>query len=233
MARELPPPSPFAGDDGAIDPRLAQALALAESAQRLPAIVSALAVVRLLVPVVAHLDERAEAKPGEIAGEKQASAAMVTLATADGRSAMPVFSGMAALHQWRPDARPIPVPGPQAALAAVTESEGLLVLDPGSAGVLIPRPAVWALGQGLDWVAPAQDAEVVDLIAQTLRGIEEVRDVRIEPLGDAGAKIVLGLPAGLRREQVDSIIARAGAKLAQCDLVASRVEAISFSVRAC
>src|SRR5699024_2193570 len=108
MARDLPPSSPFAGDDGSPDAHLAPALALEDDGERLRAVVAALAEARVLVPVVAHLDEPARS------GQKQAGAAMVTVSTPDGRAAIPVFSGMDSLRAWRPDARPVPVPAPRA-----------------------------------------------------------------------------------------------------------------------
>ncbi|WP_434080754.1 SseB family protein [Sanguibacter sp. Z1732] len=169
------------GDDGSTDPHLGAALARTGAQERLRAVVDALVRARLLVPVVAHLDEHAEEVAGAggmpIAGEKQASAAMVTVATPDGRSAMPVFSALQTLHAWRPDARPIPVPGPQAALATVTESDGLLVLDPaGPVPVLVPRPAVWALAQGRPWVPPADDDQLRAQVGAALRKVPGGRD---------------------------------------------------------
>ncbi|MGC0273469.1 SseB family protein [Pseudactinotalea sp. Z1739] len=222
MARELPPTSAFAGDDGSTDPHLGAALALTGAEERLRAVVDALGRARLLVPVVA------------IAGEKQASAAMVTVATPDGRSAMPVFSALATLHAWRTDARPIPVPGPQVALATVTESDGLLVLDPaGPVPVLVPRPAVWALAQGRTWVPPADDEQLRDQVGAALRTVPGVAAVELEDAPDGATRVVLGVPAGLSRAQVDRITSRAGAELARCDLVAERVDSVQLRLRAC
>lgn len=238
MARELPPTSAFAGDDGSTDPHLGAALALTGAQERLRAVVDALVRARLLVPVVAHLDESAEEAAGTggmpIAGEKQASAAMVTVATPDGRSAMPVFSALQTLHAWRPDARPIPVHGPQAALATVTESDGLLVLDPaGPVPVLVPRPAVWALAQGRPWVPPADDDQLRAQVGAALRKVPGVATVELEDAPGGATTVVLGVPAGLSRAQVAQITSRAGAELARCDLVAERVDAVQLRLRAC
>lgn len=238
MARELPPSSLFAGDDGSTDPHLAPALALT-GAQRLPAVVAALARARLLVPVVAHLDERSEtevagARGRAISGEKQASAAMVTVSTPDGRAAMPVFSGIEALHRWRPDARPIPVPGPQAALASVSEAEGVLVLDgAGPITVQVPRPAVWALAQGRAWVPPADDEQLVEQVRTAILQVPGVRavDLRDDPGG--ATQVLLGVPAGLSRAQVAQITEAAGVALSRCDLVAERIDAVRLRPRAC
>ena len=238
MARNLPPPSPFAGDDGSTDAHLKPALAETDEQQRLRAVVGALPKARLLVPVVAHLDERDDPVPGAggrpVAGEKQASAAMVTVAAPDGRAVMPVFSGMDALHRWRPDARPIPVPGPQVALASVTEADGLLVLDPGGpVTVLVPRPAVWAVAQGRSWIPATEDPEVYDQVSKALGSLPQVRGVGLQAGSGGVTQVVLTLPAGLSRAEVEQITAAAGHELARCDLVAERVDSVQLRVRAC
>lgn len=227
MARDLPPSSPFAGDDGATDPQLAPALAL-QGHERLRAVVTALAKARLLVPVVAHSGERSEA------GERQAAAAMVTVATPDGRAAMPVFSGMDALHRWRPDARPIPVPGPQAALASVSEADGVLVLDAGGpVAVQVPRPAVWALAQGRTWVPPADDEQLAEQIRAAILQVPQVSAVDLRDGSGGSTQVVLGVPAGLSRAQVGQITEAAGQELSRCDLVAQRVDSVQLRLRAC
>lgn len=238
MARNLPPPSPFAGDDGSTDAHLASALAQGDEQRRVRAVVGALPKARLLVPVVAHLDERADPVPGAggepIAGEKQASAAMVTVAVPDGRAAMPVFSGIDALHRWRAEARPIPVPGPQAALASVTEADGLLVLDPGGpVTVLVPRPAVWAVAQGRTWIPATEDPEVHDQVSQALGSLPQVRGVGLQAGPGGATQVVLTLPPGLSRAEVEQITTAAGQELARCDLVAERVDSVQLRVRAC
>ena len=104
---------------------------------------AALAQARLFVPVVAVTEPGADAQM-----------AVLTVTGADGRRALPVFSCVASLARWRPDARPVPVPGSRAALSAVAEGCDLLDLDPaGPVPYRIRRPAVWALGRGLAWIA--------------------------------------------------------------------------------
>lgn len=239
MARDLPPSSPFAGDDGSADSHLGPALALPDEDERLRAVADALARARLLVPVVAHRDERsgegeAVAAGARGTGEKQASAAMVTVATPDGRSAMPVFSGIAALHAWRPDARPIPVPGPQAALASVTEADGLLVLDPGGpVTVLVPRPAVWAIARGQQWVPPEDDEQLRAQVSGALGTVPGVKAVDLRAGPGGVTEVLLGVREGLSRAQVAQITTAAGQELARCDLVAERIDSVQLRLRAC
>ena len=236
--RSLPPTSRFAGDDGACPPALALALGEADDGARLRAVVAALAVERVLVPVVAHLDERAE--PGEggqgacdhgIAGEKVASAAMVTVRAPDGRAAVPAFSSVAALARWDATARPMPVEGVRAALAASAEADGLLVLDPGGpVTVLVPRPAVWALAQGKAWTPSAVDAEVRAGVAAALGPVPGVLAVRCEPGVRADLRVVLGVRPGLDRAALDAVVAAASEALAASPAVAERVDSLEVKV---
>jgi hypothetical protein len=101
-------------DAGVPDPRLVAGLAAGDAGTVRVALLSA----RLLVPVVAM-------------GEESTGAEMAVpgLVGADGRRALPVFSGVEALAAWRSDARPVPMPGAQAVAAAQDEGYAALVLD--------------------------------------------------------------------------------------------------------
>jgi hypothetical protein len=101
-------------DTGAPDPRLVACLAADDAGTVRSALLSS----RLLVPVVAM-------------GEESTGAEMAVpgLIGADGRRALPVFSGVEALAAWRSDARPVPMAGAQAVVAAQDEGYAALVLD--------------------------------------------------------------------------------------------------------
>jgi CheY-like chemotaxis protein len=101
-------------DGGRAEPRLVAALAAADAA----GIRMALLTARLLVPVVATGDDSSAAEM-----------AVPGLIGADGRRALPVFSGVEALQAWRADARPVPMPGSQAVVAAHDERYDAVVLD--------------------------------------------------------------------------------------------------------
>lgn len=234
QGRSLPPASPFAGDDGSADPALAAALALPDGGTRLRAVSAALASARVLVPVVAHLEEAEEAFEHHgvrIAGEKSASAAMVTLAGPDGRAVMPIFSSVATVQAWRADARPIPAEGIRAALSAVSEADGLLVLDPGGpVTVTIPRPAVWAIAQGRPWVPAASDPQVLSAVGEALSRGEHLREVSVEPGERAEVRVILGVAPGLDRRALDALLATASAALSANNLVAERVDSLEFRI---
>jgi len=98
--RELPPSSPFAGDDGTADPAVAAALdALADGSGSVGGLVDALAGTRVLVPVLAELEVEDVVVHGghEHTVDKEASAGIVALQAPDGRTALPVFTSVATM----------------------------------------------------------------------------------------------------------------------------------------
>jgi hypothetical protein len=88
-------------------------------------VLDALAVSRLLVPVVAVLEE-AEIDVNGLAREKQSSMATV-LVEHEGQRALLAFTGLDRLQKWRRDARPAPMPSPLAARAALDEHASLYI----------------------------------------------------------------------------------------------------------
>jgi len=238
--RELPPSSPFAGDDGTADPAVAAALARLEAGEGTVAeLVGALAGTRVLVPVLAELEvEDVVVHDGHAhTVDKEASAGIVALRTPDGRTALPVFTSVATMAAWRPDARPVPSDVARAALSAVTEGWEVLVVDPGGpTTVLVPRPAVWALAQQEPWrpaVGPqGVDPEVREAIAGAVAPVPGVVHVDAVPGTRAEVAVVVGLVAGLDRAGLDTVLAQVNAALAGVELVATRVDSVELRPRA-
>lgn len=110
----------FPDDDGLIDPRLAEALGDDV------AVLAVYGDVRVFVPIVAILGERATD-----GSDKSADMAAVFMTGADGRKALLTFSSVEALETWNPLARPVPVWGREAAQAALDEGASALLLDLG------------------------------------------------------------------------------------------------------
>lgn len=229
--KPFPHTSPFAGDDGSTPAALATAFAT-EQPHRLGAIVEALRQARLLIPVVANLDEMETPEfEGQVVGEKSAHAAMVTVATADGRAAIPVFSSVAALATWRPDARPVPVEARKAALAAGTEADSLLVLDPGSDhATLVPTHAVAAIATGEEWSNPLLDPQVHEAVAAIVEAIPAAVRAELQPGADAEIRIVLALRPGLDRVGVISASQQASTALGQSEVVTSRIDSLELRI---
>jgi hypothetical protein len=116
-------------DTGEPDPALSAALtAYADDPSRETEILAALPAARLLVPVVAELGE-SETGPDGLARDKSADMATVLMRGADGRLALLAFTGLDAMHRWDPEARPVPVPAPTAALAAMQDGAEALLID--------------------------------------------------------------------------------------------------------
>lgn len=118
--------SAFPGDDGTADPALIDALE-ALLAEPSPAargkVLDLLASARLLVPVVARVTEL-----GADGADKTSEIAAVTFRSRDGRLGQPAFSGIAALHEWDPAARPVPQWAAQVAAATLAAGmDGLLI----------------------------------------------------------------------------------------------------------
>lgn len=242
--RELPPSSPFAGDDGSCDPGLSAALeAYGRGDGSVTQVVTALAGTRVLVPVLAELETADVVEVGDHRHtvDKEASAGIVALRAPDGRTALPVFSSVASMAAWRPDARPVPSDMARAALSAVTEQWELVVLDPGGpTTVLIPRPAVWALAQQQEWepaVVATQDGDAVDprvrsAIGRAVGAVAEVVAADAVPGRRAEIAVVLTLVPGLDRARLDAVLARVNAALAADGTVAACVDSLELRLQA-
>ncbi|MCW2783012.1 MAG: hypothetical protein JWR35_3461 [Marmoricola sp.] len=131
VVRDIPDPG-FVGDDGAVDPALAVALAAYDDRPE-PLHRATLAVfqhARVLVPVVAVLGEVEYDEAGTgLAREKTSDMAAVLMQGADGRQALLAFTCAASLRTWNPEARPVPVTVGQAAQAAVQDNADALLVD--------------------------------------------------------------------------------------------------------
>lgn len=210
----------FAGDDGTADPQLLEALRRHRGHDATEAdVVAALAGTRVLVPVLA-----VPAGPDD-----GADMAMVSVCAPDGRSALPVFSSIAALAAWRDDARPVPVEVERAALSAVSEGCALMVLDPGGeAPFLVRRPAVWALAQGWPWTPSPADPQVRAAVARAAAGAARLQGAHTEAGVRAELRVVLHVAGGLDAASLDSVVADVSARLAADELIAERVDSIEL-----
>ena len=226
------PESVFADDDGSADARLAQALIrYSRGKAPLAEVVDALSYARVLVPVVAEGADRIVGKYG-VEQDHVASTGVVALQAPDGRMALPVFTDVDAMRAWNADARPIPAEGPRAALAAAAEGWSILVLNPGMETVLIPRPAVWALGKGEPWrpavVDGAVAADVAEAIADAIPLTEVVRAIDAQAGRTAEVAVVIALAPGLDRAAVDDAVRLVHEALAASTVVADRVDSLEL-----
>ncbi|MFV0286767.1 MAG: SseB family protein [Demequina sp.] len=226
------PESIFADDDGSADAHLAQALIrYSHGKTTLADVVDALAYARVLIPVLASGEQRHIGKHG-LEQDAVASTGVVAVQMPDGRAALPVFTDVDAMQTWNGKARPIPAEGPRAALAAVAEGWSSLVVNPGMETVLIPRPAVWALGQGQPWSPAVEEGSVVADVVAAVRGAvtldDALRAVDVTPGRGAEVAIVLRLVAGLTQPEVDAVLERVQRELAHSDVVAQRIDSLEL-----
>jgi hypothetical protein len=232
--RELPPSSPFAADDGSQPVALGRALAgTLDGTATVLDVVTELAGARVLVPVMAEA-EACEVTDAGLVVDRQASNGVVALRAPDGRTALPVFSGVAQMAAWRADARPVPATAQRAAASAVQEGWDLLVLDPAGPAVVVPRPAVRALAEGSAWVPAVQTGQVrsavVDAVRAAVGGLPGVLTVDAVPGRSAEVAIVLGLRPGLDRPALDAVLEGVGRALAADAVVATTVDSLELRV---
>jgi hypothetical protein len=235
-ARELPPAAgAFAGDDGAADERLLAVLAwYVAGATDLRGVQRALLGSRVLVPVVAGADEpdeHHEAAAGRHATDHVAHLAVVTLTGRDGRRGLPVFSSLAALAQWDPGARPVPLLAQDAARAAYDEGASALLVDIAAApAAVIEGPALRALAEGRSWLAPPEDPEVVVAVRRALVDLPGLVSTEVCGATDADLLVTLhvAVPQGAGeaavRESERHVAQAAAARLAEVEVLRVRLD---------
>ncbi|WP_330318385.1 SseB family protein [Streptomyces platensis] len=209
MQKNIPDPG-FGDDDGSADPALTAALAAYDrdrSAE--PELLSALAGARVLVPVVAVLGE-VETGPDGLRREKTSDMAVPTLQAPDGRRALPAFTSMETLQRWRPDARPVAVPLPQALLAASHEQADTVVVDlAGPVTYQLTGPALRALAEGRTSADPLADPAVTDALRTLLDAEPGVLVAHLAPSAETDATLALGLAPDAPAAEVAQRLAQA------------------------
>jgi hypothetical protein len=120
--------SEFPNDDGLANPDVISALIDFASASTpendMHVLAALIKAPRLLIPVVAQVET-----VNHDGTEKDSSIMSVTFESSDGRIGLPVFSGIEALSQWDPEARPIPRSVRDIAKSCLAESFDAILLD--------------------------------------------------------------------------------------------------------
>jgi hypothetical protein len=228
-----------ADDDGSADARLVEAVLRFRSRELgMTEVVAALGSARLLVPLVTERGDEGIGAHGQLVDKTQ-ELALVTVAGPDGRTVLPVFSSVDAMRIWNPGARPIPVPAPQAALAAAAEELGAIVLDAGSpTEFALRRTAFEALATGAPFIPCFLDERVLDAFLTASAREPAVRALQLAP-GDPDARLAgpellvqLTLEGGLDRTALDALLARLGDAWAASSVIATRVDSIAIRLDA-
>ncbi|MGW4892397.1 SseB family protein [Kitasatospora sp. NPDC004240] len=214
MERKNIPDPGFAGDDGAADPALAEALARwSQDRTAEPDVLAALTPSRLMVPIVAVLGE-VETDENGLRHEKTSDMAVPVIEAADGRRALPAFTSLETLARWRADARPAPVAAPQAAMVAVSERADTLLVDPaGPVAFQLSGARLRALAENRPYLAPAADPQVREAVRGLLAGEPKVVAGLLAPYEDADGLLAVVLEPGLSQEDVQEAVRRIGQAL--------------------
>lgn len=224
-------------DDGSAPPALSEALSRFRAGEiGQSGVVDALRDARLLIPLVAHAGDVGVNEHGH-AVDKTQELSIVTVAGPDGRNVLPVFSSVAAMSAWNPQARPVPADGVRVALAAASEETDLVVLDPLSpTEFAVRRPALWAIAQSLQW-QPSFESDAVRA-AFNASVASELSVLSVELLaGDpqarlAGAELIVRLELidGLTRELLDATLARLAQRWAASETIATQVDSLAVKL---
>jgi hypothetical protein len=223
----------WSGDDGSADPALIAAVnALRTGSGTAEQVLDALRSARVLIPLLADLGELGVGAHGQSV-DKSADLSIVTVETPDHQDGLPVFSSVAAMKAWNPNARPVPVFAPKAALAAAQEGNTRVILDPMSATeFVVRRPAIAALAQGLSWIHPVRDERVKEAFAEATSVAKEIlsfelHDIDPQAILDAAElQLELKLVAGLSPEELDPILQALTKALADSNDIAEYVESL-------
>ena len=200
----------FAADHGAADPAAAAALAaFASGAGSEHAALTALARVRLLVPVVAG-------KAG-----KASEMSIPTLVGHDGRAAVPAFTCLDALVRWQPGARPVPVMAGSVWQGAIADSRAVVLDIAGPVPLAIDGARLAALAGGEAVPMPHEDPDVLAVVTEVIAGQSAIRAARLADGGAAGDLTIelafspshAGLADELARLVGAAVLARLGGRL--------------------
>lgn len=189
------PTPPIPDDDGSASGALIERLAEFEAGEiGGEPVLAALAGARLLIPVVAILDEADVAADGQL-HEKHSTMATVLVQRRSGGRALLAFSSTDALGRWRADARPVPLAAPLAARAAVDEDAETLLID-------VAGPVPFAVSDAeLQLVAavsrlpgePCEDPVLAAALHRLIAAEDRVASMTLRPGERGGAILALGI----------------------------------------
>jgi hypothetical protein len=167
----------FRGDDGAVDPTVAEALEKFRAGEGSEhAALVALAASRLLVPVVAVLTEAEEDGT-----EKNSEMVLPTLIGQDGRPAIIAFTCVASLAAWRADARPMPAEADRVWQSAVAERSAVVIDVAGPVPLVVEGARLAALAAGQTPPQPAEDQDVRAVIEAVVAAEPMIEGARLRP----------------------------------------------------
>lgn len=228
--------NPFANDDGSANPELILAISEFQLTGDPTQVFQQFARSRILIPLVANLGDVGEGAHGQLV-DKSADLSIVTVKCPDGQTALPVFSSVEAMARWNPIARPVPSDAVRASLAAASDGNTRIVLDPTSSSEFVfRRPAISALAQQLGWQPPHLNNALQLLLSSPCESEPEIAGIRFSTadpksrlLGDELVATIVVKP-GLSQADIQNLIGRITSAWTQMAEFSSLIDSIKVVV---
>jgi hypothetical protein len=227
----------FAGDDGSAPEEFLNAMSGFRRGELGQAeVVDALRSSRLLVPLVAHLGESEIGSRG-LQVDKSSELSIVTVKSPDDQDALVVFSSVAAMQLWNPNARPVPTDAIRVCLAAASQLSTRVVVDPGSdTEFVIRRPAIARIAQSLDWKPAELNQVVKKTVGESVAAEERIDNFELRSadpeakLAGAELEVALWLKSGSNTNEVKELLERISLHWAKSEEFASAVDSVSIKL---
>lgn len=236
--------NPFANDDGSASEEFETAITTLRgskpgSTEAVSAhidVIEALRGARLLVPLLAEAGDVGVSPTGLVVDKTQ-ELAIVTVAGPSGQKVLPVFSCVETMQNWNAQSRPVPVQARKAALAAVADGASWMVVDPGSSTeIVIKRPELEAIAQGLAWVPAYADIELAERFQESISRFENIQACVLFP-GDTDQKglsadlvVQLALTPGLKQDEISALLNELSALWSAQEVIAQRVDSMKVQL---
>lgn len=229
--------NPFANDDGSARPELVNAIREFHQTGDASKVFFEFSKSRLLIPLLADLGEAEVGAHGQTV-DKSADLSIVNVETPDGQVGLPVFSSVESMQLWNATARPVPSDAIRIALAAASEGNTRIILDPGSeTEFAFRRAAIAALAQQKDWAHPMYDEDVIDAIGA---GVEDGEPIVAIGVGTADpqsrlagpeVKVELQVKRGLAKAELEQVLQRVTANWAANKVITTSVDSMTIVVK--
>ncbi|MEO6821143.1 MAG: SseB family protein [Candidatus Nanopelagicales bacterium] len=205
--KTVPDPA-FAGDDGTASPAVSAVLErYAAGAASAYDVVSTLVGSRLLVPVVAVLDED-ETGPDGRRQEKDSHMATVTLLNSDGRRGLLAFTSVQTLQAWRATARPVAAGMQRVAQAARQESADAVLIDvAGPVPFPLEGAALAAVAVGEQWLPAHSDPVVAAAVGRVVTALGACLSYRISDGTELGGDLLVVVAGATDPDAVQRLLA--------------------------
>lgn len=236
--------NPFANDDGTTPAHLQSALdafrALPLDSKERSAhhvrVIDAIRTSRFLVPLLAEAGDVGVNSAGLVVDKTQ-ELAIVTVSGPNGQKVLPVFTCVEAMQAWKSEARPVPVEARRAALAAAADGAQWIVVNPkSSTEIVLRRPVLEAIAQGLPWVPNRVDSELQEVFTASISDEPLVEAIRLTS-GDPDARglaeelvVQIVLPPNLDQAAIDGVVQSLSAKWAGQEIISQRVDSMRLQL---